>query len=230
MLSVEGLNQAYGESQILWDMKLDVPEGSSTCLMGRNGVGKTTLLRVVMGTQKMRSGKVNFAGENLAGRPAELRARRGIGFVPQGREIFPQLTVRENLEIGVLAGGRKKQLPERVMALFPVLKTMLHRRGGDLSGGQQQQLAIGRALAIEPKLLILDEPTEGIQPNVVAEIGDILVKLNREEKLTVLLVEQKLGFAKRVASRFCLMERGRAVATGEMPELSEELVAKHLAV
>jgi urea transport system ATP-binding protein len=230
MLSVEGLNQAYGESQILWDMKLEVPEGSSTCLMGRNGVGKTTLLRVVMGTQKMRSGKVNFAGEALAGRPAELRARRGIGFVPQGREIFPQLTVRENLEIGVLAGGRKKQLPERVMALFPVLKTMLHRRGGDLSGGQQQQLAIGRALAIEPKLLILDEPTEGIQPNVVAEIGDILVKLNREEKLTVLLVEQKLGFAKRVASRFCLMERGRAVATGEMPELSEELVQKHLAV
>jgi urea transport system ATP-binding protein len=230
MLSVEGLNQAYGESQILWDMKLDVPEGSSTCLMGRNGVGKTTLLRVVMGTQKMRSGKVHFAGENLAGRPAELRARRGIGFVPQGREIFPQLTVRENLEIGVLAGGRKKQLPERVMALFPVLKTMLHRRGGDLSGGQQQQLAIGRALAIEPKLLILDEPTEGIQPNVVAEIGDILVKLNREEKLTVLLVEQKLGFARRVASHFCLMERGRAVATGAMSELSDELVQKHLAV
>jgi urea transport system ATP-binding protein len=230
MLSVEGLNQAYGESQILWDMKLDVPEGSSTCLMGRNGVGKTTLLRVVMGTQKMRSGKVNFAGEDLAGRPAELRARRGIGFVPQGREIFPQLTVRENLEIGVLAGGRKQKLPERVMTLFPVLKTMLHRRGGDLSGGQQQQLAIGRALALEPKLLILDEPTEGIQPNIVAEIGDILQKLNREEKLTVLLVEQKLGFARRVASHFCLMERGRAVATGAMAELSEELVAKHLSV
>jgi urea transport system ATP-binding protein len=230
MLSVEGLNQAYGESQILWDMQLDVPEGSSTCLMGRNGVGKTTLLRVVMGTQKLRSGKVTFAGEDLAGRPAELRARRGIGFVPQGREIFPQLTVRENLEIGVLAGGRKKKLPERVMALFPVLKTMLHRRGGDLSGGQQQQLAIGRALALEPKLLILDEPTEGIQPNIVAEIGDILERLNREEKLTVLLVEQKLGFARRVASRFCLMERGRAVATGAMDELSDELVEKHLAV
>ena len=230
MLSVEGLNQAYGESQILWDMKLDVPEGSSTCLMGRNGVGKTTLLRVVMGTQKMRSGKVTFAGEELAGRPAELRARRGIGFVPQGREIFPQLTVRENLEIGVVAGGRKRQLPERVMTLFPVLKTMLHRRGGDLSGGQQQQLAIGRALAIEPKLLILDEPTEGIQPNIVAEIGDILEKLNRDEKLTVLLVEQKLGFARRVASRFCLMERGRAVASGAMSELSDELIKQHLAV
>jgi urea transport system ATP-binding protein len=230
MLSVEGLNQAYGESQILWDMTLDVPEGSSTCLMGRNGVGKTTLLRVVMGTLRMRTGTVRFGGEDLAGRPPELRARRGIGYVPQGREIFPQLTVRENLELGVVAGGSKRKLPERVMALFPVLKTMLHRRGGDLSGGQQQQLAIGRALAIEPKLLILDEPTEGIQPNVVAEIGDILERLNRDEKLTVLLVEQKLGFARRVASRFCLMERGRSVAAGEMSELSEELVSRHLAV
>jgi len=230
MLSVEGLNQAYGESQILWDMKLDVPEGSSTCLMGRNGVGKTTLLRVVMGTLRMRSGAVKFAGEDLAGRPPELRARRGIGYVPQGREIFPQLTVRENLELGVVARGRKRKLPERVMSLFPVLKTMLHRRGGDLSGGQQQQLAIGRALAIEPKLLILDEPTEGIQPNVVAEIGDVLERLNRDEKLTVLLVEQKLAFARRVASRFCLMERGRSVASGDMSELSEELVSRHLAV
>ena len=230
MLSVEGLNQAYGESQILWDMKLDVPEGSSTCLMGRNGVGKTTLLRVVMGTLRMRSGAVRFAGEDLAGRPPELRARRGIGYVPQGREIFPQLTVRENLELGVVAGGNKRKLPDRVMSLFPVLKTMLHRRGGDLSGGQQQQLAIGRALAIEPKLLILDEPTEGIQPNVVAEIGDVLERLNRDEKLTVLLVEQKLAFARRVASRFCLMERGRSVASGEMSELSEELVSRHLAV
>lgn len=230
MLSVEGLNQAYGESQILWDMKLDVPEGSSTCLMGRNGVGKTTLLRVVMGTLRMRSGAVRFAGEDLAGRPPELRARRGIGYVPQGREIFPQLTVRENLELGVVAGGKKRKLPDRVMSLFPVLKTMLHRRGGDLSGGQQQQLAIGRALAIEPKLLILDEPTEGIQPNVVAEIGDVLERLNRDEKLTVLLVEQKLAFARRVASRFCLMERGRSVASGEMSELSEELVSRHLAV
>jgi urea transport system ATP-binding protein len=230
MLSVEGLNQAYGESQILWDMKLDVPEGSSTCLMGRNGVGKTTLLRVVMGTLRMRSGIVKFGGEDLAGRPPELRARRGIGYVPQGREIFPQLTVRENLELGVVAGGSKRKLPDRVMSLFPVLKTMLHRRGGDLSGGQQQQLAIGRALAIEPKLLILDEPTEGIQPNVVAEIGDVLERLNRDEKLTVLLVEQKLGFARRVASRFCLMERGRSVAAGEMSELSEALVSKHLAV
>jgi urea transport system ATP-binding protein len=230
MLSVEGLNQAYGESQILWDMKLDVPEGSSTCLMGRNGVGKSTLLRVVMGTLKHRSGKVSFSGEELAGRPPELRARRGIGYVPQGREIFPQLTVRENLELGVVAGGRKRKLPDRVMSLFPVLKTMLNRRGGDLSGGQQQQLAIGRALAIEPKLLILDEPTEGIQPNVVAEIGEVLKLLNGEQNVTILLVEQKLGFARDVASRFCLMDRGRSVAAGAMAELSESLVRQHLAV
>jgi urea transport system ATP-binding protein len=231
MLTVEGLNQAYGQSQILWDMKLEVPEGSSTCLMGRNGVGKTTFLRVVMGTLRMRSGHVRFGGEDLAGRPPELRAQRGIGYVPQGREIFPQLTVRENLELGTVAVGRRKRtIPDRVLALFPALKSMLHRRGGDLSGGQQQQLAIGRALAIEPKLLILDEPTEGIQPNVVAEIGDILMRLNREEGLTLLLVEQKLAFARRVASRFCLMDRGRAVATGSMPELTDELVNQHLAV
>ena len=230
MLTVEGLSQAYGQSQILWDMKLDVPAGESTCLMGRNGVGKTTLLRVIMGTLRMRSGRISFDGDDLAKRPPELRARRGIGYVPQGREIFPQLSVRENLELGVVAAGKRRKVPERVMELFPVLKTMLSRRGGDLSGGQQQQLAIGRALAIEPKLLILDEPTEGIQPNVVAEIGDVLLRLNREEKLTVLLVEQKLAFARRVASGFCLMDRGRAVATGSMPELTEALVQQHLAV
>ena len=191
MLSVEGLNQAYGESQILWDMRLDVPEGSSTCLMGRNGVGKTTLLRVVMGTQKMRSGKVKFAGEDLAGRPAELRARRGIGFVPQGREIFPQLTVRENLEIGALAGGHKRGLPERVMTLFPVLKTMLNRRGGDLSGGQQQQLAIARALVTRPRLLVLDEPTEGIQPGIIKEIARVIRLLRKRGGLAILLVDWK---------------------------------------
>jgi urea transport system ATP-binding protein len=229
MLQVESVNQAYGGSQILWNMELDVPTGSCTCLMGRNGVGKTTLLRSIMGSQRVKSGKITFDGKDLAGLPAEQRARRGIGFVPQGREIFPQLTVGENLEVGTVAGGRRKPVPAKIFELFPVLKTMLRRRGGDLSGGQQQQLAIGRALAIEPKLLILDEPTEGIQPNIVSMIGDILMKL-REEGLTILLVEQKLAFARRVATNFCLMERGRSVATGPMGELTDELVAKHLAV
>lgn len=230
MLTVDGVNLAYGGSQILWDMALSVPEGSCTCLMGRNGVGKTTLLRAIMGAARVKSGTIAFGGTDLTGSAPELRARRGIGYVPQGREIFASLTVAENLELGVVADGRRKPLPPRVYELFPVLKSMRHRRGGDLSGGQQQQLAIGRALAIGPKLLILDEPTEGIQPNIVREIGDVLTMLNREEGLTVLLVEQKLAFARRVASRFCLMERGRAVASGAMSELSDELVSKHLAV
>jgi urea transport system ATP-binding protein len=229
MLKVLDLNQAYGESQILWNMQLDVPEGSCTCLMGRNGVGKTTLLRTIMGSLRVKSGKIDFRGRDLAVLPPEQRARQGIGFVPQGREIFPQLTVGENLELGVVAHGRRRPVPSKIFELFPVLKSMINRRGGDLSGGQQQQLAIGRALAIDPKLLILDEPAEGIQPNIVSMIGDILMKL-REEGLTILLVEQKLAFARRVATNFCLMERGRAVATGAMQDLTDELVAKHLAV
>jgi urea transport system ATP-binding protein len=230
MLKVENLNQAYAGSQILWNMALDVPEGSCTCVMGRNGVGKTTLLRSIMGALKVMSGKVTIGDKELTGTPPEARAKRGIGYVPQGREIFPQLTVGENLELGAVASGKGRNVPERIFQLFPVLKSMLHRRGGDLSGGQQQQLAIGRALALDPKLLILDEPTEGIQPNIVAEIGDILIKLNREEGITLLLVEQKLAFARRVASRFCIMDRGRSVATGEMGELTDELVSRHLTV
>ena len=230
MLKVEALNQGYAGSQILWNMDLDVPEGSCTCVMGRNGVGKTTLLRSIMVAAKIWNGKISFAGKELTKAPPEGRARSGVGYVPQGREIFPQLTVGENLELGVVASGRKKRVPERIFELFPVLKSMLHRRGGDLSGGQQQQLAIGRALAINPKLLILDEPTEGIQPNIVTMIGDILMKLNREEGLTLLLVEQKLAFARRVASRFCIMDRGRSVATGEMSELTDDLVSRHLTV
>ena len=230
MLEVAGLNQFYGQSHTLWDMDLKVPEGSCVCLMGRNGVGKTTLLKSVMGALPVRSGKINFMGSDIAPARAEMRARKGIGWVPQGREVFSQMTVLENLRTGLAARADKKQVvPERIFELFPVLKSMLQRRGGDLSGGQQQQLAMGRALAIDPKLLILDEPTEGIQPNIVSMIGDVLVSL-KQQGLTVLLVEQKLPFARRVGDYFCIMDRGRAVATGKMDELSDDIVDKHLKV
>ena len=230
MLEVSGLNQYYGESHTLWDMDLDVPEGSCVCLMGRNGVGKTTLLKSVMGAIPIRSGKIDFMGSDLARSRPEMRARKGIGWVPQGREVFSQMTVAENLRTGLAARADKQQeVPERVFELFPVLKSMLNRRGGDLSGGQQQQLAMGRALALDPKLLILDEPTEGIQPNIVSMIGDVLIGL-KEKGLTILLVEQKLPFARRVGDYFCIMDRGRAVTTGRMAELSDDIVNKHLKV
>jgi urea transport system ATP-binding protein len=229
MLELDGVNQSYGESHIIWDATLAVEPGSCTCLMGRNGVGKSTLLKVIMGLLPATSGSIRMNGAEIAGKPAELRARVGIGYVPQGREIFPQLSVEENLRVGLVA-RRKRIIPERVFTLFPVLRKMLNRRGGDLSGGQQQQLAIARALVLDPRILILDEPTEGIQPNIVSEIGDILLRLNSEEKLSVLLVEQKLPFARRVASRFVLMERGRTVASGAMADLGDDLVQRHLVV
>ena len=231
MLEIQRLNQFYGESHTLWDVNLSLQDGSCTVLMGRNGVGKTSLLKSVMGLIAVRSGSICFAGKELAGLPAESRPRLGIGYVPQGREIFPQLTVEENLRIGLGSRrDRKRDIPERIFELFPVLKQMAHRRGGDLSGGQQQQLAIGRALVLDPEFLILDEPTEGIQPNIVHEIGDIITRLNRTEGITVLLVEQKLPFARRVGQRFCLMEKGRTVAEGDIDQLDDALIHKHLAV
>ena len=231
MLAIRGLNQFYGDSHTLWDVDLDVPAGSRLCLMGRNGMGKTTLLKCLMGLLPVRSGGVVFEDIDLLKRPAELRAQLGIGYVPQGREIFSHLTVEENLRIGL--GIRKngpRSIPDRVFDLFPVLRKMLKRLGGDLSGGQQQQLAIGRALVLEPQLLILDEPTEGIQPNIVREIGDIVLRLNKGHGLTVLLVEQKLPFARRVASEFCILDKGRRVAAGPIEGLTEEVVRTHLSV
>ncbi|MBF0509073.1 MAG: urea ABC transporter ATP-binding subunit UrtE [Deltaproteobacteria bacterium] len=231
MIEVRGLNQFYGGSHILWDIDLNVAPGTCVCLMGRNGVGKTTLLKAIMGLIPIRSGSISFAGETLTGRAPAIRARLGIGYVPQGREIFPQLTVEENLRIGLMARqDGVREIPESIFELFPVLKKMLPRKGGDLSGGQQQQLAIGRALAVDPTLLILDEPTEGIQPNVVQEIGDIIIRINREQQLSVLLVEQKLIFARRVAQSFYLMDKGRMVAQGGMDELQDDLISRHLAV
>jgi urea transport system ATP-binding protein len=231
VLEIKGLNQFYGGSHTLWNVDLSVPEGALICLMGRNGMGKTTLLKCIMGLLRTASGSISFNGVDLARRPAEERAKIGIGYVPQGREIFSHLTVEENLSVGL--GVRKngaKQIPQRIFDLFPVLKKMMKRRGGDLSGGQQQQLAIGRALVLEPKLLILDEPTEGIQPNIVHEIGDIILRLNKEEGLAVLLVEQKLPFARRVGSEFCILSNGREVAKGNIGELTDEIVHAHLSV
>jgi len=231
MLEVKGLNQYYGGSHTLWDVDLTVPAGSRLCVMGRNGMGKTTLLKCVMGLLEASTGSIRFDGVDLRKCPAEQRARLGIGYVPQGREIFSHLTVEENLRVGMGARRRRSRtIPDRVFQLFPALKQMLKRRGGDLSGGQQQQLAIGRALVLEPKLLILDEPTEGIQPNIVHEIGDIVLRLNKEEGLTVLLVEQKLPFARRVAREFCILDKGRRVAAGSIEELTDEAVQAYLSV
>lgn len=230
MLEIRQLNQFYGGSHILWDVDMSIAAGSCTCLMGRNGMGKTTLLRCIMGLLPA-TGELAYDGQNLNRLAADRRAGLGIGYVPQGREIFSQLTVEENLRIGLSARKRKvRDIPEQIFELFPVLKKMLRRRGGDLSGGQQQQLAIGRALVLEPRLLILDEPTEGIQPNIVHEIGDIILRLNQEAKLTVLLVEQKLPFARRVASEFRILDKGRVVAAGKIPELTDDLVRQHLTV
>ncbi len=231
MLELNKVNQFYGESHTLWDLDLAVQEGECSVLMGRNGVGKTTLLDCVMGHNKIKQGEIRFMGEDISKLSVEKRPNIGIGYVPQGRQIFPLMTVEENLQIGlpVLPRGARK-IPDYIFDLFPVLKEMLARRGGDLSGGQQQQLAIARALVVNPKLLILDEPTEGIQPNIVQQIGDIIRQLNQELGLTVLLVEQKLPFARKVGDVFTLLDRGRNVAAGSMDQLDDTLVSKYLTV
>ncbi|NOT26502.1 MAG: urea ABC transporter ATP-binding subunit UrtE [Acidobacteria bacterium] len=231
MLTVRSVNQSYGGSHTLWDVNIDVTPGSRTCLMGRNGMGKTTLLKCIMGLLPTTSGAITFRGSDIGNLSAENRARLGIGYVPQGRDIFPQLTVEENLRVGLGARkDRSRSVPPQIFELFPVLKKMLGRRGGDLSGGQQQQLAIGRALVLQPSLLILDEPTEGIQPNIVHEIGDVILRLNKEAGVTVLLVEQKLPFARRVASEFLILEKGRCVADGTIDKLTDAVVRDHLSV
>ena len=231
MLTITDFNQSYGQSHTLWDIDLTIPEGVCVSLIGRNGVGKTTLLNCIMGLLRLDSGTIAFDGKDISGLPAEKRASMGIGYVPQGRMIFPLMTVHENLQTGMAALPRKeRRIPDMIFELFPVLGDMLDRRGGDLSGGQQQQLAIARALVLGPRLLILDEPTEGIQPNIVQQIGDVILKLNKELGLTVLVVEQKLPFVKRVTSRFSIMTKGSIVANDEMPALSESLIAEHLSV
>lgn len=231
MIQIKGLNQFYGGSHTLWDIDMMIPTGSCTCLMGRNGMGKSTLLKCIMGLLPMQSGQILLGDVDLAPQPTSNRARLGVGYVPQGREIFSQLTVEENLRTGLaVRKDGASRVPEHIYEMFPVLKAMSRRRGGDLSGGQQQQLAIGRALVIEPRVLILDEPTEGIQPNIVHEIGDVILRLNKEIGLTVLLVEQKLPFARRVASDVRILDKGRLVLSGGIAELTDDVVRQRLTV
>lgn len=231
MLTINRLNHYYGQSHILRDATFDIPDSACTCLMGRNGMGKTTLAKCLMGLEQSRNGEMLYNGSQLEKLPAERRAPLGIGYVPQGRQIFPLLTVEENIRTGffsVKSGGRK--IPSMVHELFPVLAEMKNRRGGDLSGGQQQQLAIARALVLEPKLLILDEPAEGIQPSIVQEIADVVNMLSRDMDIAVLLIEQKLPFIRKVADHFAIMERGSIAASGGIGELDDQLISKHLVV
>lgn len=231
MLSVRKLNQYYGQSHTLWDLDFDIPDNSCTCVLGRNGVGKTTLMQCLMGLAPKSDGQIMYDGIDIARLSTEKRAPMGIAYIPQGRQIFPQLTVTENLRTGFFASrARHTSVPDAIYDLFPVLREMGSRRGGDLSGGQQQQLAIARALVLEPKLLIMDEPAEGIQPTIVQEIGDVILQLNQERNITVILVEQKLPFARRVGSQFMILDRGRLMAEGAMTTLNDDLVKKFLTV
>jgi urea transport system ATP-binding protein len=229
MLSVSRLDVAYGQSQVLWDVDLDVRAGELVCLMGRNGVGKTTLLKTAMGLLPARRGRVSFDGTEITGWSPDRRARAGIGYVPQGREIFPRLTVEENLRMALLGTGRAASLDEP-LELFPALAPLLRRQGGVLSGGEQQMLAIGRALLTKPKLLMLDEPTEGIQPSIILEIEEALRRIKRELGLAILLVEQYLDFAERLADKYVIMAKGAVVASGAARDLRVETVRRHLAV
>src|SRR3954466_6815301 len=231
MLQLTHHQASIGGSRILRGVTLEVPDKSVLCLMGRNGVGKTSTLKTIVGALRPQAGSVMLDGVDLTRLTAEARAHLGIGYVPQGREIFPHLSVEENLKIGAIAQGKKLNGNlDRVFSLFPILKEFLPRKGGMLSGGQQQQLAIGRALLTEPKILILDEPTEGIQPNVIDQIGDTIRLLRQEGKMGILLVEQYLDFAKDLGDRFAIMDRGAVVAQGAIAELTEATVKQYLTV
>jgi urea transport system ATP-binding protein len=230
MLKVENLNQYYGGSHILRDVSFDVTAGQVTVLLGRNGVGKTTLLRTLMGLVPARTGTIHMAGRELTGARPDERVRAGIGYVPQGREIFPRLTVEENLVMGLASRPRGSEVPPRIFEMFPVLKQMLRRRGGDLSGGQQQQLAIGRALAVGPRLLVLDEPTEGIQPSIIKDIERAIRALAATGEMAILLVEQYYDFARSLADQYLVMERGVIIARGAGADMERDGVRARLAV
>jgi urea transport system ATP-binding protein len=230
MLRIESLNQYYGGSHILRNLAFDLPTGELTVLLGRNGVGKTTLLRCIMGVLPIRTGKISWKDKPLEKLPPYLRVASGLGYVPQGRDIFPRLTVEENLLVGAAGKGSIRSVPEEIYQLFPVLKQMKKRRGGDLSGGQQQQLAIGRALMGKPELLILDEPTEGIQPSIIQEMGKTLRRIVSELGLTILLVEQYYDFAHHLADHYIVMNRGEVVASGSGATMDKDGSREMIAV
>jgi len=230
VLTVDALNQYYGGSHTLRNVSFEAPTGKVTAVLGRNGVGKTTLLKCIAGLLPARSGSIALAGDDITRAPPYERARRGLGYVPQGREIFPRLTVEENLRLGLATRPRGSLVPDRIYEMFPVLKDMRSRRGGDLSGGQQQQLSIGRALALEPKLLVLDEPTEGIQPSIIKDIERAIRMLAGEGRMAILLVEQYYDFARSLADRYVVLSRGEVVMAGQGADMERDGVRERLTV
>ena len=230
MLTISNLNQYYGGSHILRNVSFEIPKGACTAVLGRNGVGKTTLLKCLVGLVPVRSGSLTLNGLDIALLAPYERARLGVGYVPQGREIFPRLTVEENLLMGLATKSGSARIPARIFEMFPVLKDMLNRRGGDLSGGQQQQLAIGRALASDPKLLILDEPTEGIQPSIIKDIGNVIAALAKSGEMAILLVEQYYDFALALADHYVVMSRGEVVKSGAGVDMERDNVRSMLAI
>ncbi len=231
MLRISDLALFYGAAQALRSVSIDVPPDQVTCVLGRNGVGKTSLLRAIIGQISAQDGQIVWNGEDITKTPSEARARQGLAYVPQGREIFPLLTVRENLQTGLFVRPRgERTIPDEIFELFPVLKDMLKRRGGDLSGGQQQQLAIARALVTQPKLLILDEPTEGIQPSIIKDIERVIRLLRERGGMSILLVEQYFDFAAALADTYAVMDRGEIVMSGQMQGANEDAILKHLTI
>jgi urea transport system ATP-binding protein len=230
MLTVNNLSFSYGEVQALHNINIDVPQEQIVSIMGRNGVGKTTLMKNIVGLLKPSAGTIMLENQGIERFPAHKRIRAGIGYVPQGRMIFPKLTVTENLRIGLVARQDGKVIPDEIFDLFPILQEMHNRMGGDLSGGQQQQLAIARALVTDPKILILDEPTEGIQPNIIQQIGQILTKLVKQRQMTILIVEQYLDFVREFCQHFYVMNRGEIVANAETGGLTQEIVKEYLSI
>ena len=231
MLELDNVDGFYGRSRALQSVSLRVGKGEFVSVLGRNGVGKTTLLRTILGLMSKTSGSIRLDGAEIGELPTHRRARAGLGYVPQGRGILPDFTVRENLLLGTYAAETsERRIQDYVFELFPILRDFLSRRGGNLSGGQQQQLAIARALLSEPKILLLDEPTEGIQPNIVEQIEDVLIDLNRKQGLTIVLVEQNIAFARRASNHFAILNRGSVAVGGAITELSDDLIHKHLVV